>query len=335
MRLKMRFPITAALAALLATLACAAPSESQPTPSLTPIALVVTATPTVPIARTVTVRAPIDIASPTPTQVQPTQPPLATATPCVNDSDFVADVTIPDDTPISKGKSFAKTWRIKNSGTCAWDDQYKFVMISIDDGLSTTEAESLMPPVAPGENVDIEVSLRVDSDATVGDKLRATFQLRAPDGTLFGSQPYVRVMAAAAEGQGGSATISGLIWKDLCSTTGSGNCVDNGSGGERADGTRQNSETGIGGVLVELHQTGCTGPVIQQAPTASDGTFTFSRLSAGVYCIVINPTRTGNDSILIPGEWTFPVERTGTQIVTITEGEIKPGINFGWDPQFD
>lgn len=335
MHLKMRLPVAAAFAAILATLACSAPSDMPPTPTLTPIAVVVTATPTVPIARTVTVRPPIDIASPTPTEAVPTPTPGATATPCVNDSDFVADVTVPDNTPISKGKSFTKTWRLRNSGTCAWGDTYKFVLINIDDGLTAIDTETIMPPVASGQNIDIEISLRVDSDATVGDRLRATFQLRAPDGSLFGSMPYVQITAAAAEGQGGSATISGFLWNDYCPVSGSGNCVETDTGGFRADGVRQNTETGISGVIVELHQTGCTGSVVQQSPTASDGTFTFSRLTAGVYCVLINPTRAGNDAILVPGEWSFPVTRTGTQIVTITEGEIKPNINFGWDFQLD
>ena len=37
-----------------------------------------------------------------------------------NAATFVSDVTIPDETVISPGRSFTKTWRITNSGSTTW-----------------------------------------------------------------------------------------------------------------------------------------------------------------------------------------------------------------------
>ena len=41
---------------------------------------------------------------------------------CTLRATFVADVTVPDDTVYDKEEDFVKTWRIRNSGTCRWED---------------------------------------------------------------------------------------------------------------------------------------------------------------------------------------------------------------------
>ena len=40
--------------------------------------------------------------------------------PCTYRATFLGDVTIPDNTLISPGQPFRKTWRLRNDGTCAW-----------------------------------------------------------------------------------------------------------------------------------------------------------------------------------------------------------------------
>src|SRR5512137_2300312 len=45
---------------------------------------------------------------------------------------FVADVTTPDGTNVLPGLTFAKTWRIKNAGTCTWSTSYVLVFASGD-----------------------------------------------------------------------------------------------------------------------------------------------------------------------------------------------------------
>ena len=53
----------------------------------------------------------------TPEEVTPavTSPPD-----CTNKAVLMEDVTIPDDTRITAGETFTKTWRFKNTGTCHW-----------------------------------------------------------------------------------------------------------------------------------------------------------------------------------------------------------------------
>ncbi len=35
------------------------------------------------------------------------------------------DVTIPDGAPVTPGQEFVKTWKIKNTGICTWDEGYQ------------------------------------------------------------------------------------------------------------------------------------------------------------------------------------------------------------------
>src|SRR5437763_9380963 len=119
---RVRVPLAALL--MLVTMISASCSASNAasgtaTPSITAVAATTQpALATTPPPHPVTQRSPIPIPTGTPTQVLPTMQPFATPTACTADSQFVADVTIPDNTPEERGKSFTKTWRIRNNGTC-------------------------------------------------------------------------------------------------------------------------------------------------------------------------------------------------------------------------
>src|SRR5512134_3358844 len=47
-----------------------------------------------------------------------TQPPAAATASCYSMA-FVSDVTIPDNTAVSPGQTFTKTWKVINNGSCA------------------------------------------------------------------------------------------------------------------------------------------------------------------------------------------------------------------------
>ena len=88
-----------------------------------------------------------------------TQIPTSTFVPIPCDRvDFVADVTIPDNTIISPGNSFTKTWRIKNSGSCSWTTNYKLVYSS-GEQMGGAAATALSGNVNPGQTIDISVSM--------------------------------------------------------------------------------------------------------------------------------------------------------------------------------
>ena len=75
---------------------------------------------------------------------------------------FITDVTVPDGTTYSSGTTFVKTWRLKNIGTCTWTTAYKLVYSS-GDQMGGTASIALPTSVAPGQTVDVSVTLTAPS----------------------------------------------------------------------------------------------------------------------------------------------------------------------------
>lgn len=129
------------------------------------------------------------IPSPTPTAtLAPTDVPLPTETAvpptvaCVNNAAYVADVTIPDGTVLSPGQSFVKTWRLKNSGNCAWPSAFALTFTG-GEQMSGASPQAVIPTGAGGV-VDVPVAMIAPSQpgTHVGH-----WQMRGPDGSFFGT----------------------------------------------------------------------------------------------------------------------------------------------------
>lgn len=65
------------------------------------------------------------------------------------------DVNIPDNTIMSPGQDFVKTWKIKNTGACTWGAGYELVF-SYGEEMGG-EAQPLGAAIAPGQEVDVSV----------------------------------------------------------------------------------------------------------------------------------------------------------------------------------
>lgn len=96
---------------------------------------------------------------------------------------FVKDVTIPDGTQLTAGEVFTKTWRLQNRGTCTWTPDYMLVYTS-GDQMGSTTAFRLPGNVAPGQSVDVSVTLTAPA---VNGYQRSYWMLRNPSGALFGT----------------------------------------------------------------------------------------------------------------------------------------------------
>ena len=182
------------------------------------------------------------------------------------------------------------------------------------------------------QSVALDVLGLSAGDYTVagGDKT-ATFNL-AIDNVM----PDIETPEPLATGK-----IEGRVWHDLCAILGgdgggenapSVGCIDLEGGGYAADGILTPEEPGIEGVEVQLLDGGCNGPVSGTIFTNIDGFFAFDTLTAGTYCVKIDPLANPNSSILIPGGWTSAAE--GSAEIDLAEGQIIPALNFGWDYQF-
>ena len=123
---------------------------------------------------------------------------------------FVKDVTIPDGTPLVQGEVFTKTWRLQNRGTCTWTPDYMLVYTS-GDQMGSTTAVHLPGNVAPGQTVDVSVTLTAPA---VNGYQRSYWMLRNPSGALFGSGVraneafYVEIKVTAELPHG---TVSGAL----------------------------------------------------------------------------------------------------------------------------
>ena len=196
---------------VLAALACNAPGAATPAPEIPP-------TPTaLPVA-----------------EASPTSPPTvaataaATATPvpdvsgpggCTLNAAYVADVTIPDNTRVDPGETFTKIWRVRNSGTCAWESGAQLAFVSGEPMGGPVAVD--VPAVAPGSNTDVSVDLVAPREPGT---YRSTWQLQGPDGVRFGSRVYVQIVvpapATATPTPVDEADLPDLIVKDLSIDTG-------------------------------------------------------------------------------------------------------------------
>jgi putative hemolysin len=123
--------------------------------------------------------------------------PSATAPPpadCVDDSELVSDLTVPDGTMIMPGDSFIKTWQLRNSGTCTWTTQYQFYdQFSGSPGtrISAPESIYLTQEVLPGETVDLSVEMVAPNTAG---EYTSTWRMANPGGGAFGNEASVTIV---------------------------------------------------------------------------------------------------------------------------------------------
>lgn len=142
-----------------------------------------------------------------------------------------------------------------------------------------------------------------------------------------------------------TGAISGRLWSDICSVTGSGDsavpsdgCVALGDGSYAANGVSEAAEPGIAGLEVNLGLGSCPSTGLASSSTNANGYYSFTGLASGTYCVSIDALGEQNTALLIPGEWTFPpLVGAGTNEATLTvaDGEVSAAIDFGWDSDSD
>ena len=111
----------------------------------------------------------------------PTPTPTETSLPC-NMAQFLRDITIPDNTQVSPGAGFIKTWQLRNTGSCVWNPNYELVFVT-GEGFGFGGPVPLPQNVYPGDIVNISTFLTAPASPGFH---RGGFMLRADDGSLFG-----------------------------------------------------------------------------------------------------------------------------------------------------
>ena len=118
--------------------------------------------------------------------------------PSVNECAFLADVTIPDGTLIQPGQSFAKTWKVRNAGTAAWESGYRLAYFS-EDQMGGPE-DLPLPDLQPGEEGQVTVELTAPSG--VG-RHRSVWKPKSPDGAFFEFELYAEIVVPGSQQDAG------------------------------------------------------------------------------------------------------------------------------------
>ncbi len=108
---------------------------------------------------------------------------------------WAADVTVPDNTVMTQGQAFVKTWQVLNTGTCTWEVGFTFNFVggSAMEGVTYT----LSIPVPAGASIEISVPMIAPvSDGT----FKGNWRMSTASGVPFGDTLYVIIVV------GGTAT---------------------------------------------------------------------------------------------------------------------------------
>jgi Uncharacterized protein with SCP/PR1 domains len=139
----------------------------------------------------------LTLPTPIPPTASPTSDPLTPSpTPACRDSAvFVEDVTYPDNTRLTAGEKFTKTWKLQNTGNCKWTD-FTVAFVSGDK----MEAPDSVP--VPETEVSSTVEVSVDLVAPSDDGAYAgNFELRDAEGKSIplGTEPTFWVKIVVGE----------------------------------------------------------------------------------------------------------------------------------------
>ena len=106
---------------------------------------------------------------------------------------YVSDVSIPDNTQMAPGQTFTKTWKVKNTGSCAWDAGFKFAFVG---GEAMNGATYTLPSsVAAGAELDISIAMTAPTKAGT---LRGNWRMSTAGGQFFGDEVYVVIVVGGA-----------------------------------------------------------------------------------------------------------------------------------------
>ena len=118
---------------------------------------------------------------------------LPTTSSSCNSMAFVDDVSIPDNTTMTPGQAFTKTWRVKNTGTCVWEAGFKFNFVGGD--AMGSSALVLDKPVSPGAETDLSIAMVAPSTAGT---IRSSWRMSTATGTFFGDEVYVQIIVGGS-----------------------------------------------------------------------------------------------------------------------------------------
>lgn len=104
---------------------------------------------------------------------------------CVDELKFIEDLSIPDKTVVTAGKPFTKTWKIQNTGSCVWNDDY-LIVFSEGDRMSALEETAFPAEITVNPDDTIEISVYMTAPNEKG-SYAGYWLLQSPSGIRFGA----------------------------------------------------------------------------------------------------------------------------------------------------
>ncbi len=97
----------------------------------------------------------------------------------------IGDVTYVDNTQVTAGETFTKTWSITNTGTATWSSNFKIVFVD-GDAMGGPASQPIGKAVAPGSTINVSVVLTAPSTAGT---YTGNWMLQTEAGNNFGIGP--------------------------------------------------------------------------------------------------------------------------------------------------
>ncbi len=110
------------------------------------------------------------------------------AGPCTNNAHFIVDVTVPDGTEFQPGQPVDKQWRVRNTGTCDWNADYRLVLVS--GNALGAPSEVALYPAKGGNEAILEINMTAPPDPG---SYTGRWQARSPTAKLFGDRIFVTI----------------------------------------------------------------------------------------------------------------------------------------------
>jgi hypothetical protein len=95
-------------------------------------------------------------------------------------------VTIPDYSQVAPGETFRKTWLLENTGSCAWDQNFRMGFVSGYD--LSGDPKKIGQVVEPGQDAYLTVDFTAPDTAG---EYTSYWRLGTKQGALFGTTVYV------------------------------------------------------------------------------------------------------------------------------------------------